>query len=175
MDTDQLILFPPTTPLKKRCNRCKQLLLVTSFGRNKARPDGRQDRCPPCHSAAIKEYYHAHPETRAATINYSAVWRRKNPESYNLSQLRHRLKLKGISLEEYQAAVEHQKGMCGICGSTEVRRKNSRQWYVDHCHVTGKFRGLLCNNCNSALGLLRDDIAVLERAIAYLKASQEEG
>jgi Autographiviridae endonuclease VII len=175
MATSQLTSRSFLRPDGKHCYRCKMWLPLTKFGRNKALQDGLQERCKSCHSAVVKEYYHAHPETKAATIAKAAAWHKANPERVNLAQLRYRLKLKGVSLEQYTEALARQKDACGICGSKEVNHSLQTRLVVDHDHVTGRFRGLLCHNCNVSLGLMRDDIAVLERAIAYLQASREEG
>jgi len=61
---------------------------------------------------------------------------------------------------------EVQKGRCLIC--TKIPTK---QLVVDHCHTTGKVRGLLCDKCNFLLGLANDQINVLQNAIAYLESS----
>ena len=69
---------------------------------------------------------------------------------------------------DYDSMLESQNGVCKICNSSETGRGD--QWFVvDHCHKTNKIRGLLCNTCNRALGLFKDDISYLEQAIHYLK------
>lgn len=76
----------------------------------------------------------------------------------------------GISIEEYDRMLAEQNGKCAICLSgTPKAPKRVNHWYIDHCHSTGKVRGLLCNACNRAIGNLGDDISNFERAIAYLK------
>jgi hypothetical protein len=81
----------------------------------------------------------------------------------------------GIGEEDYAALFEKQGGKCAICGSDSPKgRKSGRggkvnNFYVDHCHQTGKVRGLLCNHCNRGLGLLGDNLAALESAVTYLK------
>ena len=67
----------------------------------------------------------------------------------------------GITLEEYDAMLARQGGHCALCNQTVV--------VVDHCHETGRFRGLLCRSHNSALGKLGDNEAGLIRVIAYLR------
>jgi hypothetical protein len=68
-------------------------------------------------------------------------------------------------MEEYDALLDEQGHVCAICGGDDGERNLA----VDHCHTSGVVRGLLCSNCNKALGLLRDDTARLAAAIAYLK------
>jgi len=74
----------------------------------------------------------------------------------------------GISLEEYSEKLESQNGVCGICGCLPPNNRK-KHLAVDHDHNTGKVRGLLCDNCNRGLGLLKDDVETLEKAILYLK------
>jgi Autographiviridae endonuclease VII len=69
----------------------------------------------------------------------------------------------GLSLEDYERMVTEQNGLCLIC-----RRKARRGLCVDHCHATRKVRGLLCDKCNTALGLLDDDADRLRKAGAYV-------
>jgi hypothetical protein len=57
---------------------------------------------------------------------------------------------------------------CAICGSEETNNIKTNKMYVDHCHETGKVRGLLCNGCNSGLGHFKDSINNLKLAIEYL-------
>ena len=73
----------------------------------------------------------------------------------------------GISLEEYDNMLESQLGCCAICSMTP--EENGRRLDVDHCHETGKVRGLLCHNCNSMLGLAKDNISILLDAVKYLE------
>jgi hypothetical protein len=79
-------------------------------------------------------------------------------------------KTKGITLADHAVLLASQGGVCAICRRPESARRNGRPrlMAVDHDHRTGAVRGLLCNACNTALGLFGDDIAVMEAAIAYL-------
>ena len=74
----------------------------------------------------------------------------------------------GLTDSEFRALLEAQGGVCAICGNGETS-KRYRTLSVDHDHETGAVRGLLCNRCNPMLGYARDDIAVLQGAIEYLK------
>jgi hypothetical protein len=77
----------------------------------------------------------------------------------------------GITLAEYNRMYESQGGVCAICGLPERRTEGpgvTAKLCVDHDHKTGKVRGLLCRTCNSALGLVNDDISVLLRCMEYL-------
>lgn len=83
----------------------------------------------------------------------------------------------GISLAAYNALFESQGGVCAACGSKEILRvgRNNRSGdvepmlHVDHCHRTGQIRGLLCRECNQALGFLHDDVTRIRALLAYLE------
>ena len=75
---------------------------------------------------------------------------------------RARLKAYGINRGQYIAMMKDQDNACGICGNTLVKP------YIDHCHKSGKVRGLLCGKCNWALGMFNDDIDLLASATSYL-------
>ena len=74
----------------------------------------------------------------------------------------------GLSLADYRALQARQGNACAIC------RKVTRALCIDHCHVTGRVRGLLCRRCNSALGFYADDQRLLRAALAYLQATTKE-
>jgi hypothetical protein len=72
----------------------------------------------------------------------------------------------GITLDDYNKLKENQNYKCAICGN---ERSEKKDFHVDHCHSTGKIRGLLCSNCNTGLGQFKDNIELLNKAISYLK------
>ena len=76
------------------------------------------------------------------------------------------LRLYGLSKDEYINLLHIQGGKCAIC---EQECKSRQRLAVDHCHDTNKVRGLLCNRCNRALGLLLDDVELVSSALSYLK------
>lgn len=79
----------------------------------------------------------------------------------------------GITLGDYNIMLERQKHVCAICGSPAT--VDQRAFHVDHCHKTGKIRGILCNGCNAGLGHFKDDPSVLLRAATYIKEHYEQG
>ena len=91
------------------------------------------------------------------------VYRESNPQVVRDSQLRTSY---DITLDDYNEMFTKQEGKCAICGNHQSEIKTVLA--VDHCHSTGKVRGLLCGNCNRAIGLLKDDIENLRCAILYL-------
>jgi hypothetical protein len=78
----------------------------------------------------------------------------------------------GITLEQYNIMLENQGGVCAICGDPPTiihAGEKVSPLSVDHCHKTGKVRGLLCHPCNMALGLFKDNKDRLRAAAAYLE------
>jgi hypothetical protein len=73
-----------------------------------------------------------------------------------------------LSLNEYNELLRKQDGRCAICSTSDPKGPTS-QFCVDHCHKTGRVRGLLCNHCNTGLGKLGDTIESLKKAIRYLE------
>jgi hypothetical protein len=74
----------------------------------------------------------------------------------------------GISLREWEAQHARQGGCCAICEKA-VESRPSHRTHTDHCHATGQFRGILCHQCNTALGDFQDDPELLEKAASYLR------
>lgn len=72
----------------------------------------------------------------------------------------------GITYDQWEALFNAQGKRCAICASPEPR--GSKYWALDHCHVTGRLRGILCAVCNLAVGHFADSVQRLEAAIAYL-------
>lgn len=139
----------------KRCSRCKETQTANQFYRNKANKDGLDGWCKNCHKARHVEYT---PRTREQ--------RRSRVLVHNY----------GITFEQYDAMFQKQGGACAICGNPQPQaHKRAKNLSVDHDHVTGKIRGLLCSGCNAGLGQFTDDIARLESAIAYLKRGGSNG
>ena len=73
----------------------------------------------------------------------------------------------GITEADYNRMLDQQDGRCAACKNAHRRRLQ-----VDHCHESGRIRGLLCGNCNSALGHAKDDIIRLRNLIRYLQEQQ---
>lgn len=95
--------------------------------------------------ARCKAYYQANRDKRRV---WNRTWKLKNEY--------------GITLCEYEAMLEQQNGLCAIC------QNRMDKVCIDHCHTSGKVRGLLCDNCNKAIGLLKDNPYVVKGARDYL-------
>lgn len=137
----------------KKCSVCKKTKPLEEFHNKASSKDGKGYRCKPCDKEAREK------------------WAKENPERDKLSRRARQLKYKyGIALEDYERMFKEQKGRCKICNTDEPRSAHGTKVFaVDHCHETGKVRGLLCSKCNRALGLFGDDPSVLAKAIEYLE------
>lgn len=116
------------------------------------------------HRAEKKKYNDEHREhlDKCQKIN-----RTNNIEKYRIKEKNYNLKKNyGINIDQYNEMLKKQKNKCAICHNEFKPMKNT---HVDHNHITGKVRGLLCTKCNSSIGYLNDDIKLLKEAIKYLK------
>lgn len=107
--------------------------------------------------------------TKESWAEYMRKWRKTNPRLAKSNDLKKRF---GITLDDYERMMEAQNGVCKICKGPETaidrRSAQPRALAVDHCHETGRARGLLCSNCNTALGLLQEDPDLFHEAAKYL-------
>jgi hypothetical protein len=83
----------------------------------------------------------------------------------------------GITIEDYVEMYDQQGGRCAICGVPRKSRlddnvERHEVLHVDHCHRTGKVRGLLCESCNHGLGRMKDDPSILRAAADYIELNQ---
>jgi hypothetical protein len=109
-----------------------------------------------------KEWNRLNPE-RHKTNNQR--YRKMNPDKVKADSRKSNLKWSyGITPEDYDKMFAEQNGRCAICGNESTKRL-----CVDHDHKTGKIRGLLCFDCNKALGFIHDDIRIVENIILYLE------
>lgn len=109
---------------------------------------------------------------RARVMNRSAkkkLWKEKNVERLASYSRRHHLqKTFGLSVEDYDAKLAEQGGVCAICGTDDT---SPWDWFcIDHDHDTGQVRGLLCRACNTCIGQALDDPERLRSAAAYIEA-----
>jgi hypothetical protein len=141
------------TTSTKWCLRCDQVKPLTAFRpRRQVFGMGTESWCRPCANAYEME-------RRNARETYEQ--RRDINLRYN----------HGISLDEYDSMHAEQGGVCAICGLPETRVFKGRvgKLHVDHNHVTGRLRALLCRACNNGLGSFGDDVERLKAAIAYIE------
>ena len=124
--------------LNKVCTKCSIEKPLENFYENKAGYPA--SKCKPCHAEYQKEY------------------RSKNDKAYFYTvKARY-----NIDREQYNEMRDNQESKCKICS------KEPKRLYIDHCHDSGKIRGLLCHQCNSGLGMFKDNINNLKNAVRYL-------
>jgi hypothetical protein len=153
----------------RACCRCKQEKSLEEFHRRPDRPGGRHYHCKACESNSCKT-----PHRRAQGNKRAAEFRARLKEAdYEEFRRRERQsnfrRLYGISIEDYDAMLAAQGGLCAICGEAGAGGRWKRRLHVDHAHDTGAIRGLLCHGCNVAIGSLRESPALLLKAVEYLK------
>lgn len=124
--------------LHQKCHWCNIFKIITEFYPHLDSKYGYQPYCKSC----FTEYY-----------------KKRNTKEKNREST---LKKYDLNKEDYDIIYNNQEGKCAIC------KKFGKILHVDHNHVTNKIRGLLCNSCNNGLGLFKDDINILEKAILYL-------
>lgn len=155
----------------KVCCKCGEEKPVSEFHKDKNSSDGYTYQCKACRNAKYKEYYHANAdkmkEKRESTKEYRKEYY-NDPERKLQYRKKYIEREFGINYEQYDQMLKEQKGVCAICGCPETK-PNAKYLAVDHNHETGIVRGLLCNNCNRALGLLKDNKEILQSAIKYLE------
>jgi hypothetical protein len=124
----------------------------------------RLKTCSKCgEDKPLSEYYRRSQKAGGGHDAFCKECKRKSyVREYRWSKLKERY---GITKEQYETMLEDQGGTCAICTSASTKGS----LHVDHCHSTGRVRGLLCPECNKALGLLRDNVETLHRAIQYLR------
>ncbi len=152
----------------KKCSRCGEEKPRETFSTDRRASDGRHSWCNPCARIRADERRSANPNAaRVASQRYRA---RQAPgvinETYRSWYVAKRF---GITLAEYderKAAVTK----CGICGT---REPGKRGWMLDHCHSSGDVREFLCSNCNTGIGLFKDDPDRLLAAATYLMRHQK--
>ena len=139
--------------------------------------DGYRSDCKACNLAARAAKYREDPRKHIERVQR---WQRENPDRYRaklqeyaasgkkkVSDRKSHLKRKyGLTLEDFDAMLASQGGGCAICGRTDADN-------VDHDHVTGRVRGILCFNCNVAIGHVANDEDRMAAAIGYLARDDE--
>jgi len=176
----------------KRCPDCGRERALSAFGRNASRPDGLSFYCLECFRARNNALYRARRERAGATVRepYTgpedhkrcsacrevkplADFHRAPHQSggYNCyckdcrrrqNRETHLRRTYGITLEAYDAMLAAQGGVCACCGERAPQ-------HVDHDHVTGVVRGVVCFPCNSGIGQFDDRTDLMRNAIAYLE------
>jgi hypothetical protein len=158
----------------KQCSVCNEEKALDEFPKRIAVANGLQGRCKACEKIyKAKLYLRNHAENkRKHKANYQ-----KNIERYRelsrqhyrrtakVSNVKRRCKKRGITVEQYEQMLIDQNHSCATCEKWLHEHERS----IDHCHETNIVRGILCDNCNTAIGLMKDSIKICESIIAYLR------
>lgn len=149
--------------MAKQCTKCKETKDLVRFGKDKKSKDGYKSSCLDCNRSKLndnaRKWYQSNPEKGLAI---SHKYKAANPTKHKDSLLQKRY---GITLEQRQNMLIKQNNCCFTCNKVE---NESTTLCVDHCHITGKVRGLLCDSCNRAIGFLKDSIEVSQKITQYL-------
>jgi Autographiviridae endonuclease VII len=162
----------------KTCAKCKTKKPLDDFSNAKSSSDGKESRCRACRAEDYRAFRARDPEGFREKRRIQEQNRReRDPAQFNAQRRKYVLswrykKFYKLSAGDYQSLLSAQNGVCAICRQPEtVRRRDGslRPLHVDHSHTSGDVRGLLCSGCNSALGLLKENVSTLHSAISYLQ------
>jgi hypothetical protein len=160
----------------KQCSKCKQSKPITDFYRDSSRKNKLEYWCKSCSKEYQKEYDKSEKGQQRRKLYRKTdqskflqkVWRTsERGKEYHREYSRKRLY--GITVEEFNNLIKKQNSICPI-GNHKI--EDIKQFHVDHDHVTGKIRGLLCGSHNRALGLFHDNINELQCAVQYLSIKE---
>lgn len=142
---------------KHKCTSCSELKPFSDF----IKSNNNGNKCKACRSKWKKEYY------RRPGV------KEKERKHFLNSYFKRKY---GITYEQYTDMFLKQNGKCAICGKEknyhDFRSSKRINLAVDHCHKTGKVRGLLCIICNNGLGAFKDDLKLFLKAMRYIKSNQ---
>jgi len=133
---------------KKVCSKCRVLKDFSEFTKDLNHWTGKSYWCKECKNASIRKHRESNPELFYESMRYSQA------------KIRY-----GIEKEDYLQLLESQNHLCAICSES---LDMGRQTHIDHCHDTGRIRGILCGSCNKGIGMLRDSPTILRSAADYL-------
>lgn len=147
--------WPIADGISKQCRVCREIKPLQQFSRDATKRDKLQHFCRSCSKAN----------------SYSYKLSSGGKVRVSLLRQKHRLKAYHMTPQEYEERLLDQDGRCAICRQPEtmMRLGTPRALCVDHCHKTGRIRGLLCAHCNHAIGKLGEDPALIRRAADYVE------
>ena len=158
----------------KRCSICKLEKALHDFSKQKECREGRTKQCKSCCNLRYKEYRERNLEKyRTRSRKQQASYRDRYPDRVRLAKRSYKLRINfGISVEAYDKKLLQQAGVCAICKKPETFLTSTGKiaaLCVDHDHITGVVRDLLCSRCNVALGFLGEDIQKAKALLLYLR------
>jgi hypothetical protein len=151
----------------KICCKCRYNKEIGCFHKDKNRNDGLQTVCKQCSRLYSQE-------RNAKRKEEYKRWYQDNKIKVRNYKLKRKFK---ISISEYNDMFDEQNGLCAICKKSEIKKHNGtiQSLAVDHNHSTGKVRALLCSNCNTALGSLKENKDIIFNMIDYIDKYNEVG
>lgn len=163
-DAEFYIKDRKTGRLSSECRQCRKLFVDTAYReRNRKQIREYAKNWASINKDRIREYNkRGLPKARE---RYHSTYKEKD-RAFRIK------KTYGLTRDDFKKMVDDQNGLCIICKNPPVNNKKSKFLYVDHCHATGKVRGLLCHKCNNGLGCFNDKIELLREAIDYLQKRQ---
>lgn len=153
----------------KKCTRCHESKKLEEFSlRGLKYPNKRVARCKTCLASITRDNYRKH---------YHLIEKQKYLDNPIKAREDHIKRKYGISPEEYNKLAEFQQYRCAVCHQpeTKINKKTGKlhSLSIDHCHTTGKVRGLLCDNCNRAEGFLKSDPELIRKLADYLEKNKD--
>lgn len=150
----------PSDGITKQCRDCGEIKEVHFFYKSNTRGDGFSASCKECSKVRTYSY-----RTTTKGMIRTVVARQKN-----------RLKKFSLTPEKFDAMLASQDYKCAICFQPETStfKGKVRTLAIDHCHVTGAVRALLCGACNQAIGKLGEDPERMRRAADYIERFKRE-
>lgn len=144
----------------KKCTKCQITKSLNEYNKSQKNKDGLNTWCRTCCNKYSKQWAQKNKERH---LNNYKKWRAKNIEHANDLD---RKRAYGLPKGRYSIILKLQNGCCAICKTNSPAPKKT--FCVDHCHATGKVRGLLCHRCNTLLGHAKDNVETLKNAIEFL-------
>jgi hypothetical protein len=137
-------------------------LKANEYARNwrRAQTPEKQEQLKAESRRVCREWY---AKNRERVCESTTAWRKANREWDTLNV---RLRLYGLTLDQYHSLYERQDFGCAICGDCD------KKLVIDHCHQTGRVRGLLCTRCNVGLGIFGESVAQIKKSIGYIEKHQ---
>lgn len=161
--------------MMKFCHKCQTEKSPDSFGKDKWRPDGLTTACKKCRNSASVSYRKKNPDIVKKINDAKREYRKeyyRTPEWQEKLRRSHLKSKFGLTQEDYERMLRDQNGVCLICKQYRTQ-SNKNYLHIDHCHDSGKIRGLLCYYCNAGLGWFQDNTEYLNGAIQYLEEKRK--